>query len=244
MSKLARKSKAKVEKANVHDGHRERMRQRFLTTKEEGFQPHELLEMLLYYTIPRRNTNELAHEILNKFNNDFAELMDASPEMLAENGINESTIVLLKLIPAFMRVYFSNINEEKVFDNIDDLKELFAHYFVGLDHEVIYLACFHNNFTLAKIDKVFEGSISDVNADIRKIVDILVRANCSIVVLAHNHPHGSATPSSNDIAFTQNLNRSLEGINVILADHLIYGRYGVVSLRESFDNIFFDSYGR
>ncbi len=218
---------------NIHSGHRKRMRNRFLETGFNGFEPHQVIEMLLFYTCPRKDTNELAHRLINRFGS-IASILDADvSELVAVSGITENTAVLFKIITKILPLYYNTRTENIVIDSTEKLKEMFIPCFVGLDHEEFRVACFDNNLKLIANKMLFSGSVSASAVNTRMIVEFVIKSKSSMVAFAHNHPKGSAAPSTNDIRTTRMVNDIFRGLGITLMDHIIVGEVNVVSMREN-----------
>ena len=105
-------------KENVHAGHRQRMRKRFIEHGFEGYEPHEILEMVLYYAVPRKDTNLLAHQLLDRYDT-FAKLCDTPIDLLMNDfGLSESAAVLIKMIPQLSSFYYESRKNAKYIDSI------------------------------------------------------------------------------------------------------------------------------
>ncbi len=218
---------------NVHDGHRQRMRNRFIETGFKGFEPHQIIEMLLFYACPRKDTNELAHMLIKKFGS-LAGIFDASvQDLMSVNGISENAAVLFKMIPKCVPLYFESKTEDEVYDNTDKLKELFRPWFVGVSREEFRIACFDNNLKLINNRLASDGGPSASAVDMRKLVEIVMLDNTSLIAIAHNHPSGFPIPSKDDIMVTRIINTTMKTIGVTLLDHIIVGANQVVSMKES-----------
>ncbi len=229
----------KKSKENLHEGHRARMRERFRQNGFDGFDEHQIIEMLLFYTCPRKDTNELAHILVNKFGG-IAGIMDADfDELTSVSGISENTATLFKIIPKFLSIYYNSRSNGLVYDNTEKLKQLFKPYFVGLTHEEFRLACFDNNLRIISNVSVSAGGPSSAPIELRKIVEEIVRVNSSHAVIAHNHPKGVPSPSQDDVAATRLINGTLKSFGVELLDHIIVGEVSAVSMREmAYINVF------
>lgn len=218
---------------NIHSGHRQRMRSRFLETGFAGFEPHQVIEMILFYTCPRKDTNELAHRLINHFGS-VAGILDADvSELTAISGITENTAVLFKIITKTLPLYYNTRTENIVIDSTAKLKELFIPYFVGLDHEEFWVACFDNNLKLISNKMLFSGSVSASAVNTRTVVEFVIKSKSSMTAFAHNHPKGSAAPSTEDIRTTRMVNDIFKGLGITLMDHIIVGAANTVSMRES-----------
>lgn len=218
---------------NVHDGHRERMRKRFRETGSfEGFSDHEIIEMLLFYTHPRRNTNEIAHELMNRFGS-IAGIIEAEYDDLTQvKYITDGAATLFKMIPKFLPIYYNSKNNGMIYNTSQKLIDLFEPYFVGLAHEEFRAAYFDNKLSLIKNVALDSGDPSGSPVNIRKLVEIALRENAATVAIAHNHPKTSSKPSSMDINTTQQIIEVLRPMKIDFLDHIIVGEDRTISLRD------------
>ena len=217
-----------------HDGHRERLRQRFLTHGLEPLQDHEVLELLLFYAIPRRDTTAIARTLLKHFGSLDA-VLDASPqELQAVGGIGENAATLLQLVvPLSRRYMLSRTETGKVLNSINAWGEYLLPYFFGITQEQIYLLCLDAKWKVLSCRMLQEGSGNTVYLPIRKAAEIAMNCNANMVVLAHNHPCGLATPSGEDYSTTDMLIQALAPLGIGVADHIIVANNQFVSLRAS-----------
>lgn len=229
----------KDKKVNLHEGHRARMRERFRKSGFDDFDEHQIIELLLFYTCPRIDTNELAHTLVNHFGT-IAGIMNASYEDLTSvKGVSENTATLFKIISGFLPIYFNSLSDGKVYDNTDKLKTLFITQFVGLAHEQFRLACLDTNLRVVSSVIVSEGSPNSSPFEMRKIVEEAFKSKSVNVVIAHNHPKGLPAPSEEDIAATRYISTTLRSVGVTLLDHIIVGERSAASMREmSYINVF------
>ncbi len=217
---------------NLHEGHRARMRKRFRETGFEGFNEHEILEMLLYYACPRKDMNEIAHELMNRFGS-IAGVLDADYEdLITIKNITENAATLFKIIPKFLPVYYNSRSEGVVYDNCDKLKSLFEPYFVGLTHEEFRLACFDSNLRVLSNILIAAGSPTSAEFSMRKIVSEVLRTSAVSAVIAHNHPRSDSLASLEDQEATRNISFILKNLDVQLVDHIIVIENRSVSLRQ------------
>lgn len=219
--------------ANVHDGHRERMRKRFLETESfDGFSDHEIIEMLLFYTHPRRNTNEIAHELMNRFGS-IAGIIEANYNDLTQvKYITEGAATLFKIIPKFLPIYYNSKNNGMIYNSSPKLIAFFEPYFVGLAHEEFRAAYFDNKLALIKNVALDSGDTSGSSVNIRKLVEIALRENAATVAIAHNHPKTSAKPSAADINTTRDIIDVLKLMKIDFLDHIIVGEDSTISFRD------------
>lgn len=221
------------EKSKLHEGHRDRMRTRFRETGFDGFTEHEIIEMLLFYACPRRDTNEIAHILINRFGG-FAGVMDADYEELnTVNYITDSAATLLKMIPKLMPIYSNSKNSDTEYNDAAKLKALFEPYFVGLTHEEFRIACFDNNLKLINNVAVNSGDPSGAPVDIRRLVEIALREKAVSIAIAHNHPKAPPTPSNQDIMTTQTIIEVMRNIRIGFLDHIIIGENETLAMKES-----------
>lgn len=219
----------------IHDGHREKMRRRFLSGGLEHFADHEALELLLYYAIPRRDTNPIAHALMDRYGSLSAVLAAPVEDLQKVEGIGENAAVLLKLVPrlcAKARLADAG-RQELVLNTAARAGAYLLERFYGERNEVIYQLCLDRKGKLLACKRLGEGSIASAALDVRKLVENAILHSASSVVLAHNHPSGIASPSVEDYAATDRARRALETIGVALSDHIIVADGDFVSLAES-----------
>ena len=219
--------------SSVHDGHRKTVKKKFIENGLDVFEPHEALELYLYYAIPRRDTNPLAHRLLDRFVT-IAGVCDAPiDELMNEFGLTENTAVLLKLLPQMSRLY----NESKLSDEniikLDTIGDLMKSKFIGRTEEVVVLLLGDAKGKIIFFDVISKGSINSSDIPIRNIVDLSIRHNAKLAFMAHNHPSGNALPSKSDVDTTLLIRTTLKTVGVQLYDHFIVTDDDYVSLRES-----------
>lgn len=230
---------------NIHEGHRDRLRDKFLLNGFEGFDHHNILELLLFYSIPRKDTNEIAHNLLNHFGSlknvfeaDYAELLEVK-------GITKNSATLIKMVPKIAKEYMDDSfkSESNVFDSASKIGHFFVNKFLGEKNEIVYAMLLNNKFELLNVVPVHEGSVNSALVPARKILDAVVKHNASMVVLAHNHPDGFACPSMDDINTTADLAALFAPFDIKLIEHfLVAGNqyYPVIQYTKSMDKRFAD----
>lgn len=217
----------------IHDGHREKMRRRFQETGLEGFADHEALELLLYYAIPRRDTNELAHRLLTRYGSLSALLQAPIEDLRRVEGVGESAAVLLKLVPAFVYKAQRSAGQETVLNSTEKAGRYLFSCFAGERNEVIYQLCLDRKGKLLARKRLSEGGSAAAELNIRRLVENALLSSASAVILSHNHPSGIALPSREDYATTQQAQDALRTIGVELLDHIIVAEDDYVSLADS-----------
>ena len=218
----------------IHDGHREKMRRRFLNSGLESFADHEALELLLYYAIPRRDTNPIAHALMERYGSLSAVLSAPVEDLKKVEGIGESGAVLLRLVPQLYRkARLAEAEQETVLSSIERVGAYLLDRFEGERQEVIYQLCLDRKGRLLACKRLGEGGVTSAELDIRRMMENAIFTNASAVVLAHNHPSGIALPSQEDYHTTDRAKAALETIGVQLLDHIIVADGDLVSMAES-----------
>ena len=222
----------KPAKENPHAGHRDRVRERFLREGLDHFELHEILELVLYYSVPRRDTNVLAHRLLDHFDGSFSRVLDAPPEeLLKVDGVSRNTAVLIKLFPEVCRRYLLDQREAgRVVHGADEAAQCLIPTFIGKKHEMVALMCVDAKGKVVYCGSLFEGSVNAAAVSVRRIVEIAVQYAAADVILAHNHPGGIAVPSEEDIRVTEKIAQALRTVGIRLLDHLIVADGDWVSL--------------
>ena len=208
----------------MHKKHRERVKQRFIEQdcSFKTFPDHNILEMLLFYGIPQKDTNDLAHLLINNFGS-VSKVFDADIEELKRvNGIGEHSAILLKMIPALAKCYIDDRGrKEKVFETEEQLGEYFVRKYIGANREIIMMLLLDNKRAPIDCIELSQGMVNTVSFDAKFIVEKAVTRRASSVVIAHNHPRGNATPSREDMESTEIIKRSLGNVGVNLLEHIV-----------------------
>jgi len=210
------------EEANPHAGHRQRMRERFLREGLEGFEAHEALELLLYYAIPYKDTNPIAHRLIERFGS-LAGVLEADYADLSRfPALGASSALLLKLIPQISQKYVHD--RWKARPKLDDV-ETAAGYagtlFVGKTYEEFHLICLDAQNRVNHAVKICDGTLNEAAVYPRLIVENALRHRANSVIFTHNHPGGSTRPSKADVEITRRLKKALEAISINVADHIV-----------------------
>jgi DNA repair protein RadC len=194
----------------------------------------QVLELLLFYCVPRRDTNPIAHELLRAFGS-LAQVMDAPVEELAKiPGMGENAATFLSLVTAAGRYYQKDkIQNVKVLTNIDACGRHLVPCFYGKRNETVYILCLDAKCKLLCCKEIGEGSVNSAAVPVRKIVEAALAVGASTVILAHNHPSGIAVPSREDVMTTRHLATVLGAMDMILADHVVAADDDFVSMVQS-----------
>ena len=206
----------------MHTGHRQRMRERFRKEGLEGFAPHEVLELLLFYARARGDVNPLAHELLDAFGS-LKGVLEAGPEQLMQvKGVGEETAAFLGLMVPIFRRYQEEVCSQTVTLKTCSAASQYCKALVaGLRRERLYLISISASRLLLGTRLICEGVLNEVPAYPRRVVEVALNHNASAVLLCHNHPGGHAEPSSADIASTEQLEALLYHLGITLVDHII-----------------------
>ena len=226
---------------DLHQGHRERMRERIAQQGFESLADHEALEVLLYLTNPRKNTNLMAHALLRRFGS-FVRVLDAEEEELCKvEGIGPATARMLHLMPDICRYYtHCRASEEPCLRSTEQLAAFLQGRFLGADREKALLVALDSRSRVRGTYWLREGTSNKVSFEIKDVVAAALKGGTDSVVLCHNHPNGMALPSREDLQATENIVRALGMVKVQLRDHLILTETEYFSMREANRLPFYD----
>lgn len=218
----------------IHDGHRERMKKRVARYGLESFDDINVLEVLLFYAIPRSDTNALAHALMDHFGSLSAVLEASYAELLQVEGVGENTAVLLRLIPQVSRRYMMNKEHKGAQLTSAALAGKYAvPFFMFEKEEVVYLFMLDAKRKVLACEEMARGEVNSARVSVRRIVERSLANRASSVILAHNHLSGIALPSRDDEVTTKRVASALELVNIELSDHIIVAGDDFVSMAES-----------
>lgn len=207
----------------VHKGHRKRMRRKFADFGAIVFDTYELLEMLLYYTVPVRDTNPLAKKLLQRFGS-LDGVLSASIEELTEvEGIGAKTAELI-VTAAEAIEFFASEGEAKdtsVFENYDYLGEYVTNYLSDSTENVQILLSFDNDMQLLGMDEMYRCDYASANVQAEKFMDAVLSKGATVAIIAHSHPYGPLCPTDGDRATNVMIQSALSNVGVLLAEHYI-----------------------
>lgn len=216
----------------IHQGHRERKKAQFLRYGLDPFADHEVLELLLFYALPRVDTNPVAHRLLEKFGSLDMIFSASVQELMQVEGVGEHAAVLLSLVPqAFRRSCIQG--EDTILDSARKAGEFFLGRYEGVKREVMYQVCLDMKYKVIRCTEVGKGGISKADVNVREIVENAILYKASAVLLAHNHPSGIALPSREDEIATIHIKDALSTLGVELLDHVIVADGDFVSLADN-----------
>lgn len=221
-------------KKNPHKDHRRRMRQRFLKEGLHSFSKHNQLEYLLFYCVPVKDTNVLAHRLLERFGSISAVLDAPYSELLKVDGIGEVAACFLKAIPQISGIYLDDkTNDTNLVNTAERLVDFVRYKFTGKTEEEMLVMCLDCKLKVISYEFIAKGTVNASVINKRKIAEIALFNKASSVVIAHNHPQGLALPSQEDMMATKTIATALKTINVRLLDSLVVADDDVVSIAQS-----------
>lgn len=217
-----------------HTGHRERIKAEFLARGLEGWPDHRVLELLLFYTIPQGDVNDLAHELVERFGS-LAGVLDASVEELKKvKGVGDHTAVFLRMLPAVLgRYQGARTRLSAIINSPEEAYAWLEPYFFGARNEMVYVLCLDGKRQVLGVRKVAEGSIELAEVNTRRIAEEAIGLRAAQIYVAHNHVSNLAIPSQADWLTTDTLRGALRPIGIELIDHLVFVDGDMVSLKDS-----------
>ena len=217
----------------LHDGHRARSKEKFRRYGLDGFADHEVLELLLFYAIPRRDTNELAHRLLEHFGSLQSVFAAAPEELAAVEGMGENAAVFLSLLPALHRRLNCGAVEERIINTVEDAGAFFLHLLCHERRESLYQVCLDKKGKLLLCCRLSSGTAAVTPVGVREVVETALRCDASRVLLGHNHPSGVALPSREDRQATEQIAQALRTMDITLMDHIVVADGDFVSMAAS-----------
>lgn len=208
---------------NLHAGHRKHFRERFLRVGEDGFADHELIELLLFFSVPRCNTNETARRLIAAFGSFPAVFHADLKSLTAVEGVGDSSALLIKLTGAIMRRYLQQSDCAHVLTvrKTEDVLPYLQRQFVAMGHEVCLLLMFDAGGGMISCMVLGRGNAGSVPFDFRECMRHISLTDPAFIILAHNHPTGISAVSDDDIRITLQLKEVLDLMGIPLMEHLV-----------------------
>jgi len=227
---------------NLHIGHRERLRKRFLEEGLDIFEDHQILELLLFHVIPRGDTNPVAHRLMKRFGS-LSAVLEADPkDVAAVEGIGDKAAAFLSMIPHVTRRYFHDrvLRDRPKLNNSEAVAEYLIPLMAGRPEEVFYVLCLDTQCRVVYPALISEGTVKEATVYPRHVIEEAIRYRAAFVILAHNHPAGTAKPSQQDHQLTRSLVQALGPMDIKVLDHIIvagdqafsFAREGVLPVYE------------
>lgn len=212
-------------------GHRSRMIEKFLE-KDNSFTKIDLLEVLLYFSIPRKDTRPIAKSLMSKFNN-LSEIMSATPDQLKGiNSLGKKTITNIKIFQKIINeINYEKIEKTDILENFSQLIQFCKTMMAYKQQEELLCMFLTSKNHIIKTETMCTGTITSVSIYPREILKRALELTAQKIVLVHNHPSGDPTPSKADIEITQEIYKLFNSIGMSLEDHIIIGKQGFVSFR-------------
>ena len=215
-----------------YKGHRQRLRERFLSGGSEALQDYELIEILLFMAIPRRDVKPLAKTLLQTFGS-LPELMATTPEELMRvDGISENTATAIKSVEAVAtRMMKQEIAKKPLLNNWTRLMD-YCHATMAHEKKEHFRTIFLNKKNELIADEIQgTGTVDHTPAYPREIMKRSLELGATAIILMHNHPSGDPKPSQADVDMTQQIIRAAEPFNITVHDHIIISRNGYTSMK-------------
>lgn len=216
----------------MHEGHRQRLRSTYLEQGVDAFHEHQALELLLTFAIPRRDTNELAHNLIARFGS-LKNVLNANPyELQNVQGVGEQTAVLLSLVGALNKKTKA-AHETPRLNTPLDAARFCKTLFEGKRYEAMYAVSLDKKRRVLHSDMVSSGTLAETAAYPRLVAEYALRHGANSVILTHNHPSGDAHPSAEDLETTKLMLRALEPLGIVLNDHIVIGAEEAFSMMQN-----------
>lgn len=217
------KKSIKVTKTNIHKSHRQRLKNQFLENGISSLTDIQKLELLLFFSIPQKDTNPIAHELLDTFKN-LKNVLNASTDKLMEvNGIKENSATLIKLVNDLINYSSLPTLYDGTITSVIEAKEFCTNLYKGINVEQFYVICLTKSNKVKDIKMIKSGSADEVNVQIRDITQFALDSKCNRIIISHNHPHDNNSMSDEDCAFTYSVICSCILNSIEIVDHIIVG---------------------
>lgn len=219
---------------SVHDGHRERMKESFKKIGLDGMNDVNALELLLFYAIPRKDTNVISHALLDRFGSLTGVFRASLKELCEVDGVGENTALLITMLPQMMRKCMVIDGERTtVIKCSKDAGKYFVPRFAYEQEEVALLVCLDSLKRVICCYELGRGVVNSVNVNVRKVVEVALNNKSCSVMLAHNHPDSIALPSMADRMMTEQIYKALKLVDIPLDDHIVVAGKEYISFRDS-----------
>ena len=219
--------------SGVHDGHRKRLRSRFEEHGLDGFNDVNVLELLLFYVLPRGDTNELAHRLLEEFGS-LDNVFEASlGDLMKVKGVGRETAAFMRLRPEVCRRYLTRRCEGIVINNSIAAGRYIVPMFMFEKSEKCLVVCLDNVGKVIGCRKISSGTPGVSPVDVRQLLEYVISQQSVSVIIAHNHMSASAAPSREDEITTAKIKDLLSAISVKLVDHIVVAGREYVSMYDS-----------
>ncbi len=222
-----------AEKVHLHAGHRERLREQFLAAGTDIFRAHQILEFLLFYSVPRRDTNNLAHALIDRLGSASRVLTASEAELMSVSGIGAHTAKFITDYRAFVSCALEEPCETADRQNVDreaKIERILLRHYEENPHEHAIILLINNNFDVFDVQTIREGSIHSAHFHPKEAVRLTLDRHAALAIVAHNHPTGLAVPTSEDRLITEELERHFGLIGIKLVNHFLVANGRAVGL--------------
>ena len=215
------------------EGHRQRLRDKFLNSSLEGFHDYEIIELLLTLGTPRKDCKQSAKEALMKFGTLKAVLEADAVDLKTVRGIGDKNVFGLKIAQAVARRYLADSVVDKDFiRSSKEVLEYLQHNLRDRNRDVLMVIYLNGRNQIIKMEEVFEGTLSKSAVYPREVVKRALDNEAAALVFVHNHPSGNPNPSKEDLTITNKLKEASQSIDVVVHDHLIIAGNEVYSFTD------------
>ena len=211
--------------------HRERVRKAYLKNSFESMPDSNVLELLLFYAIPRKDVKEISYALLNRFGSLEGVFEADIKELVKVDGVGESTAILINLCRNINGRLIKNKNTGvKKIDSAQKACDFVFNELSFKNRESVILISLDNSQNIISVNEIAQGNASFSAIEPYKIMECIIKDGAANVILAHNHPCGDNTPSIDDISFTVNMIGMCRQIKVNFNDHIVVGENGALSM--------------
>jgi len=216
---------------NINNKHKERLRSRYCVDGLEGFHNYEVLELILSYSLVRRDTKQLAKRLIEEFGSLIGVLNAPVEKLIAQKDISERTAVLLKLFRDTMTYALSEkIVKEKWITSCQDVYEYLKQYYKGKKNEEFKVIYLNSRHIIIDEETLFRGTVNEAKIYIRTLLESVIKTGAAAVIIVHNHPGGTLKATEDDLLITEKIKKVLRYIDVNVLDHIIIGDNDYISL--------------
>ena len=223
-----KKTVTKKKQTQPSEGHRKRLRNKLIKKGGDGFDDYELLELMLTYSIPRKDVKPLAKELIARFGS-LGNVLNAKPDDLEHNNcVKENTIALFKVIQnASLRILRHEVLDENVLDNWDKVQN-YCFTLLGREtKEFLYVISLDARGAILGVDQLQKGTVNETSVYVREVIETIMQRGATSFLLVHNHPSGDTRASPADIRLTKEIAETAKRMNIVLHDHVIVSKKGI-----------------
>lgn len=218
------------------------MRQRYKDCGLYGFGDHEVIELLLFAAIPRGNTNDIAHRLLNTFGSVESVLKASYDELMTVDGIGDAAATVITMVAPLAKKYLAVKVADERLNSSYECGIKMVDYFRNINKEQVVLIYLTDDRRIIDIECISDGDFKSADFSVKKLAERLIASNAHSFIMSHNHPSGIALPSVKDLETTVSVKVCAEGLGIRLLDHIIVAGDDFVSLIETdkYKHIFYD----